>query len=113
MGSRIHGITVTLYEKTQSGTDDFGRPVYTETPVQVDNVIVGEPMGTEAIDTLNLTGKRLAYNLGIPKGDTHTWTDRRIDFFGQSFRAIAAPTEGIEDLVPLQWNRKIQVERYE
>ena len=112
MGNRIHGITVTLYDKVKTGTDGFGRPVYGEIPVSVENVLVGEPSSQEVVDTLNLTGKRLAYTLGIPKGDAHTWTDRKISFFGEDFRAIAAPVQGIEDMIPLEWNKKVQVERY-
>lgn len=110
---RLHGIPVTLYNKEQTGTDGFGRPVYKETPVIVENVLVGEPTAQEIIDELNLSGKHLAYTLAIPKGDTHTWTDRKICFFGEAFRAIAAPVQGIEDLVPLDWNKQVKVERYE
>ena len=112
MGNRIHGITVTLYDKVKTGTDGFGRPVYEDIPVTVENVLVGEPSSQEVVDTLNLTGKRLAYTLGIPKGDDHTWTNRKISFFGEDFRAIAAPVQGIEDMIPLEWNKKVQVERY-
>ena len=110
---KIHGITVMLHNKVQTGNDGFGRPVYEETAVAVDNVIVGEPTGQEITDTLNLTGKRLAYTLGIPKGDTHVWTDRKVSFFGETFRTIGAPVQGIEDLIPLDWNKKVQVERFE
>ena len=114
MGKKPHGITVLLYEKTKTGVDAFGRPVYTEDiPTAVDNVLVGEPAPQEVIDTLNLTGKRLAYTLGIPKGDDHTWTDRKVGFFGEVFRVIGPPSQGIEDLIPLSWNRKVQVERFE
>ena len=31
----MRGDNVTLYEKTQTGTDPFGAPVYAETPVTV------------------------------------------------------------------------------
>lgn len=103
---------MTLYDKTMTGTDGFGRPVYEDSPVDVENVLVGIPTSQEIVDTLELTGKRVAYTLGIPKGDTHTWTDRKISFFGEDFRAIAAPVQGIEDMIPLSWNKKVQVERY-
>lgn len=113
MGTRLHGITITLYNKEETGKDAFNIPVYRETPEEVENVIVGQPTSQEIIDTLNLTGKKAVYALGIPKGDTHTWTDRKVSFFGQTFRTIAMPVEGIEDLVPLDWNGKIMVEKYE
>lgn len=112
MGSRLHGITITLYDKTQTGMDGFNRPVYAETAVAVDNVLVGEPSSQDVIDTKNLTGKQLAYTLAIPKGDAHTWTNRVVEFWGERFRTIGEPTQGIEDLIPLDWNRKVKVERY-
>lgn len=110
---KLHGITVKLYNKTKTGTDDFGRPIYSETAVNVDNVLVGSPTSQEIVDTLNMTGKRLVYVLGIPKGDTHAWTDRTIEFFGEKFRAIGPPLKAIEDLVPLDWGQNVQVERFE
>lgn len=108
-----HGITITLYERTETGTDEFGAPIYTETAVSVDNVLVGEPSTQDIVDTLTLTGKKLAYTLAIPKGDAHEWTDRTVEFFGERFRTIGNPTQGIEDLIPLDWNKKVKVERYE
>lgn len=110
---RLKGITVQLMDKTKTSTDDFGRPVYTSNAVNVDNVIVGEPSTSEALDILNLTGKRVAYTLAIPKGDTHVWTDREVRFFGGSFHTIGEPTQGIDDMIPLSWNKKVMVEHYE
>lgn len=109
----MRGITITLYDKTQTGVDAFNRPVYEDVAISVDNVLIGEPSTQESIDTLNLTGKRLAYTLAIPKGDTNTWTDRKVEFFGETFRTIGEPTQGIEALIPLAWNKKVKVERYE
>lgn len=108
----MQGITITLYNRTQTGTDEFNAPIYTETAEQVENVLIGEPSTDDITDTLTLYGKRLAYTLGIPKGDTHTWTDRTVEFFGEKFRTIGEPTMGIEHLIPLSWNKKVKVERY-
>lgn len=112
MGS-IKGITVTLYEKTQTGTDAFNDPIYTETAINVDNVLVYPSTQTEILETVNLYGRKAVYTLGIPKGDTHDWENRRIDFFGQSWRSFGIPSQGIEDMIPLDWNMKVTVERYE
>lgn len=108
----MQGITITLYNRTQTGTDEFNAPIYTETAEQIENVLIGEPSTDDITDTLTLYGKRLAYTLGIPKGDTHTWTDRTVEFFGEKFRTIGEPTMGIEHLIPLSWNKKVKVERY-
>lgn len=109
----MRGVTITLYDKVQTGVDGFGRPVYEDIAVTVDNVLIGEPSSEDVIDTLNLTGKHLAYTLAIPKGDTHTWADRKVEFFGEVFRTIGEPTQGIDHLIPLSWNKKVKVERYE
>ena len=110
---RLHGITITLYNKVETGVDPFNRPVYEEVPEQVENVLVGNPTAQEIIDTLNLTGKRAEYTLGIPKGDAHVWTDRKVEVKGELYRTIAKPVTGIEDLIPMDWGGYIQVEKYE
>lgn len=109
----MRGVTVILYETTQTGVDDFNRPTYSETAVPVDNVLIGEPSTEDIANELNLSGKRLAYTLAIPKGDAHTWEGRDVGFWGERFRVIGKPTQGIEYLIPLSWNKKVKVERYE
>ncbi len=108
----IHGITVRLYVKTQTGTDDFGAPVFDETPKEVCNVLVGEPTSEDIVSSLQLYGKRIAYTLAIPKGDEHDWEDVTVEFFGQKFRTYGGVTQGIDTLIPLCWNKKVKVERY-
>lgn len=110
----MKGITVTLYERIVTGADSFNAPVYTETPVQVENVLVAPLSDTEVLETVNLTGAKAVYQLGIPKGDTHEWTSgMKVSFFGETFRIIGLPTEGIDALIPLSWNKKVKVERCE
>ena len=106
----MRGITVTLYERTQNGTDPTNRPIWVETPVEVENVLVAPLSDDEILETLNLTGRRARYQLGLPKGDTHSWENNRVAFFGETFRVIGHPTEGIEHLIPLSWNKKVKVE---
>ena len=108
----MRGISITLYTTTQTGTDEFNRPVFAETPVTVENVLIGEPSTDDIANELNLTGKRLAYTLAIPKGDAHDWTDKTVEFFGERFKTIGEPTQGIDHLIPLSWNKKVKVERY-
>lgn len=108
----IHGITVRLYVKTKTGTDAFNAPVYTEEPVDVPGVLVGEPTADDIVNDLQLYGKRIAYTLGIPKGDTHDWDNVTVEFFGQKFCTYGGVTQGIEDMIPLAWNKKVKVERY-
>lgn len=109
----IHGIPIELSVKVQTGTDSFNRPVYDTEWVTVDNVLIGQPSTEEITDELNLSGKRLDYLLGIPKGDTHDWEDTQVRFWGQVYQTIGAPTQGIESMIPLSWNKKVKVMRYE
>lgn len=110
---QIKGITVTLVGKTKSGKDDFGHTIYEDLEIQVDNVLV-VPSSTEDItNQLNLTGKKAAYTLGIPKDDQNEWKDREVLFFGRKWRTIGIPLEGIESMMPLNWNKKVMVESYE
>jgi hypothetical protein len=52
--------------------------------------------------------------MAIPKGDTHEWiSGKKVNFFGKDWRIIEMPEEGIEWLIPLSWNKKVRVERYE
>jgi hypothetical protein len=104
---------VTLYERAQTGVDGFNRPIYIETPVVVENVLVGEPSTDDITNDLTMYGKHLAYTLAIPKGDAHDWADVHVEFWGERFRTYGAPTQGIEDNIPLGWNKKVKVERYE
>lgn len=108
----MRGISITLYTTTQTGTDEFNRPIYAETPVTVENVLIGEPSTDDIVAEINMTGKRLTYTLAIPKGDTNDWTDKTVEFFGERFKTIGEPTQGIDHLIPLSWNKKVKVERY-
>lgn len=108
----IKGIPVKLFVRRQTGADPFGRPIYEETAETIDNVLVGEPSSDDVTSELNLSGKVVAYVLAIPKGDTHDWENTIVEFFGQRFRTIGTPMQGIEVNIPLAWNKKVKVERY-
>ena len=109
----LKGISVTLYEKTEVGRDAFNAPIYQETATVIDNVLV-EPTGqSDIIDSTKLHGKIASYRLCIPKGDTHKWLDCKVNFFGQDWHVFGLENEYIENLVPLEWNKKVLVERYE
>ena len=109
----IKGITIQLYEQTQTDTDPFGAPIYSEQAVDVANVLIKPVSSEDAVDDLDLTGKKIVYELSIPKGDQHIWTNRKVSFYGQNFKTVGKPLELIESMVPLDWNKKIKVEEYE
>lgn len=107
----IHGIPITLYNRTRTGTDAFNRPTYAETAETVDNVLIEPLSEAEILDVQNLTGRRAVYRLCLPKGDAHDWTDKTVGFYGQLWHTIGEVQEWIEAMVPLEWNRKVRVER--
>lgn len=109
---RLKGITVMLLDHQQTGVDAFNRPVYEDVEINVDNVLIGEPSTEDIANEINLSGKQLAYTLAIPKGDTNSWENRTVRFWGGTFKTIGSPTQGIEEMIPLDWNRKVKVERY-
>lgn len=106
----IKGIPVNLIQLTQTGVDDFGAPVYSESSVSVSNVLVSPSSEDEILSTVNLYGKKAVYTLCIPKGDSHDWENTFVEFFGERWRTIGKPIEYIEGLVPLSWNKKVRVE---
>lgn len=109
--SYMKGITVTLHTEVENGKDALNRTVYRQEEETVDNVLVGSPSEQEITDVLNLTGRKVTYVLGIPKGDTHDWTDKEVTFFGETFRTIGTPVQGIDAMIPMEWNRKVRCER--
>ena len=106
----IKGITITLMQKTQTGTDPIGNPVNSETAEQVDNVLIGSPTTQEILDTNQLYGRTLSYVLGIPRGDNHNWVNQKVVFFGKTFHTIGEPIQGIVAVIPLKWDKKVMVE---
>lgn len=110
--SRIKGITVTLINKVKTGQDPFGNPIYEDKEIQVDNVLVSPTSSDDVVNQLNLTGKKAVYTLAIPKGDTHIWEDKEVRFFNKRWRVFGMETQGIDELIPLDWNKKVMVESY-
>ena len=109
----IRGTTVTLYERHLSGVDTLNNPVYTQTAVAVENVLVAQPTTDDIAQSLQLYGKRAEYVLGLPKGDSHDWEGAEVAIFGQRYRAFGRVLEGIEANVPGPWHKQVRVARYE
>lgn len=111
------GTTVTLYEKTPAQNPDaLGNPVYTETPVTVKNVLIGEPSTDDIATSTALYQKTIRYMLGIPKGDAHDWMDSKVewtDSYGtHTVRTFGFPITGIESNIPTPWHMKVRCEDY-
>ena len=114
----MRGTTVTLYEQTITGYDAFNAPIYTETPTQVNDVLVGEPSTDDITTSTELFGKTLVCMLGIPKGDTHDWTDKKVswvDAYGEThvLQTFGFPITGIEANIPTRWHKKVRCAAYD
>lgn len=105
---------VVLYNKVDTGErDKTNRPITTEKATVVSGVLIAPVSVEEVINTINLTGKKAVYQLAIPKGDSNDWENAKVRYKGKFYRTIGIPEEGMDENIPLMWNRKIKVERYE
>lgn len=105
---------VLLYNKVDTGMrDKTNRPITEETFTRVPGVLIAPVSVEEMVNSINLTGKKAVYQLAIPKGDQNDWDNAKVYFWGKFYRTIGIPEEGMEENIPLNWNRKIKVERYE
>lgn len=109
----IKGIPVVLLKKTEVGKDPLDRPIFDEEEIIVENVLVSPSSSDDIVNQLTLNGKKAIYTLAIPKEDTNTWEDQEVRFFGERWRVFGIPLQGIDHLIPLDWNKKVMVERYE
>ncbi len=111
---KIKGIDVEIIGEPTSEVDPFGKykKNYSNPPIIVHNVLVAPASTEDVVNQLNLTGKKVVYTLAIPKGDMNNWVNAEVFFFNEYWRTVGLPQEGIEDLIPLEWNKKVMVERY-
>ena len=117
----IKAITVRLYSPvvaTPPVYDDFGDPVTTETHVDVPGVLVYPTTADAIVTDLQIYGKRSIYELCIPKGDAHDWTDVTVswtDAYGRTItcETFGFPITGVEHLVPTPWHMKVRCHRIE
>lgn len=110
---RIKGITVTLINKREIGRDAFNHPIEEDMEIPVENVLVAPASADDISTSINLTGRKAVYTLAIPKGDTNKWENAEVRFFGERWQVLGIPLEGIEHLIPLDWNKKVTVARFE
>ena len=112
--TRIKGETVQLISfKTTGKKDPFGKEIKTEVPISIDNVLIAPVSADDIVNNLELYGKKAVYVLAIPKHDENRWEDCVVEFWGERFKVFGKPLKGMDSLIPLDWNKKVMVERYE
>ena len=105
-------ITVQLAVKTEGAPDPFGMPTENEELIDVPGCLVGQPSTDDIAQTMEMYGKKIAYVVGVPKGDEHSWVDTDVIIWGERFRTIGYPETGIQGNIPLKWGQNVKVERY-
>lgn len=106
---RLSGERVILVRRTAT-LDAYNHPSWVEHQEVVDNVLIGEPTQTEVENGFDVKHEQARYMLAIPKGDTHDWQDAEVLFWGRRWRQVGRVIQGMEHLIPLDWNKKIMVE---
>ena len=87
--ARIKGITVTLINKKEIGRDPFDNPIFEYVEIDVDNVLVSPTSSDDIVNTKDLTGRTAVYTLAIPKGDSNTWENQEVRFFGERWIVLS------------------------
>lgn len=105
-------MTVQLVVKTEGAPDPFGMPTETEQLIDVPGCLVGQPSSDDIAQTMEMYGKKIAYVVGVPKGDVNSWVDTDVIIWGERFRTIGYPETGIQGNIPLKWGQNVKVERY-
>jgi hypothetical protein len=105
-------MTVQLAVKTAGAPDPFGMPTETEQLIDVPGCLVGQPSSDDITQTMEMYGKKIAYVVGVPKGDVNSWVDTDVIIWGERFRTIGYPETGIQGNIPLKWGQNVKVERY-
>ena len=110
----ITGVTISYIPQVKGDPDGFGKDAITDgTPENIDDVLIAPTTSDDLVTTTDLEGKRAVYTLALPKGDAHEWDGAVVEFFGERWKCFEIPTQGIEANIPLRWNKKVVVERFE
>lgn len=109
---KIKGIDVILYRKIEDeGTLPTGEKIKSSTKIIVKDVLVAPTTSDDIPTQLDIGKFKELYTLAIPKNDDNIWDDSEVEFFNKKYKVIGSPLEGIEENIPLRWNKKVIVER--
>lgn len=110
----IKGIEVIVYINIAHEKDELGNDIVKEKELLLDNVLVSPIVSEDVLGIASLNTDKINYQMAIPKMyDDIDFTDANFVFFGKKWKIVGSPYKGIDALIPLQWNTKIQVVNYE
>lgn len=110
---KIKGITVKLFINEDGEKDNFNHPIQLEKVVEVENVLVSPISSDDILNTTSLDGHKIVYNLAIPKNDNNKWENANVEFFDRKWHVVGIALVGIDENIPMFWNKKVIVEAYE
>lgn len=109
----LNQTTIQIKTKTQTGTDELNRPAYEEAWEDVGGCVVGSPSSADIESEMNLSGKRIAYEVFLPNEDTHEWSGTSVRIKGKEYRVIGDVRESFINFAHIPCNKLISVEAYE
>lgn len=108
----LNQTTIQIKIRTQVGVDELNRPIYKETWEEIAGCVVGSPSSEDIENEINLSGKRIAYEIFLPNKDTHTWTGASVKIKDKEYRVIGDVKESFVRFSHIPCNKLISVEAY-
>lgn len=107
----IRGRQAVVVRRVQSGTDEMGDPVFTETEETVANVLAA-PSSTDEMDETNRAfGVVCEMTFHFPKSYTASLEGCRVRWGGREYRVIGDPQPYMDENTPTPWNRAAKAVR--
>lgn len=109
----LNQTTIQIKTRTQTGKDALNHPIYSEVWEDVSGCVVGSPSSEDIENEMNLSGKRIAYEVFLPNDDAHTWAGSEVKINNKPYRVIGDVKESFVSFSHIPCNKLISVEAYE
>ena len=107
----IAGTTLIFSKRTESGRDKLNNPVYTNTPISVDNCLIApitEPVSIREQQAMNQSRDQVRIHL--PKAFTGDVSGSSVSWGGKQWRLDSDSTVFMDENTPGDWNRYFRAE---
>ena len=107
----MHGETVVVISRTETGRGPGNTPVWAESETTVGNVLVVPGPRADVLESNRPMGVDVAFTLHFPKTVTGSLRGCRVRVRGETFHVVGDPRAYQDNLTPGEWNRPVEVER--
>lgn len=107
----MHGETVVVVTRTETGRGPGNTPVWAESETTVDNVLVVPGPRADVLEPNRPMGVDVVFTLHFPKTVTGSLRGCRVRVRGETFHVVGDPRAYQDNLTPGEWNRPVEVER--